>query len=643
MKNKNILLGSTLIGMLFCSPAFAAQKIVIKQADPPRVDQSGLNDNKSFGRFIITYRNGATSRNNRAAILKNTGAALKNAGVSSAAKSASIGYMRALATGSDLIRLSRKLDRIDAQAFMRQIALDPNVASVAPDVLRRPVRDIKASSVVKPSTFTPSDTYYGNYQWHLKAPDGTNTVGGVSNLGGSNVNNAWDLADGNGIVIAVLDTGITTHVDVDTSLASAGYDFITDSFVSGRATDGRVAGGWDTGDWTTEEPWLSECTDASNPPDDSSWHGTHVASTTGAELTNNAAGMAGVAYNAKILPVRVLGHCGGYDSDINDAIVWAAGGHVAGVPDNAHPAQVINLSLGGTGVCPASDPAAQAIAQANALGASVVVSAGNSGADAANYSPASCPGAITVASTGITSKRAYYSNYGTAVEIAAPGGGVYPNDGTSGTPINDGFVWQAINTGTKAPVANSTGYQGYAGTSQAAPHVSGTIALMQGARLDAGLPLLTPTEVLGILQSTAHAPAVAPPSNRLIGAGIVDAAAAVAKAIEPPCTENCGPVATPLVNKVNVTGLAGAAGSEKLYSFEAAAGTVLSVMTLGGTGNVGLYVSFDEEPTTSSADFKSVRPGNSETVRITAPQAGTYYIKLVGDGAYSGVTLVARQ
>ena len=642
MKNKKTLVSTALIGVMFFSPAFAAQKVVIKQADPPRVDKSGINDNKSFGRFIITYRNGATTRNNKAVILKSTGTALKNSGVSAAAKSASIGYMRALATGSDLIRLSRKLDPVDAQAFMRQIALDPNVASVAPDVLRRPVRDIKASSV-KPSAFTPSDTYYGNYQWHLKAPDGANTAGGVSNLGGSNVNNAWDLADGAGIVIAVLDTGITSHVDIDTSLANEGYDFITDSFVSGRATDGRVAGGWDIGDWTTEEPWLSECTDALNPPEDSSWHGTHVASTTGAEITNNAAGMAGIAYNARILPVRVLGHCGGYDSDINDAIVWAAGGHVAGVPDNAHPAQVINLSLGGTGACPATDPAALAIAQANALGASVVVSAGNSGADAANYSPASCPGAITVAATGITSKRAYYSNYGEAVEIAAPGGGVYPNDGTSGTPNNDGFVWQAINTGTTAPVANSTGYLGYAGTSQAAPHVSGTIALMQGARLDAGLPLLTPTEVLGILQGTAHAPAVAPPSNRLIGAGIVDAAAAVAKAIEPPCTEDCGPVATPRVNKVNVTGLAGAAGSEKLYSFDAAAGSVLTFMTLGGTGNVSLYVSFDEEPTTTAWDFKSTRGGNSETVRINKPQAGTYYVKLVGAGAYNGVTLVARQ
>src|SRR3546814_8381858 len=108
---------------------------------------------------------------------------------------------------------------------------------------------------------------------------------------------------------------------------------------------------WDLGDWTTEEPWLSECTNAQNPPDDSSWHGTHVAGTAGAELTNNASGMAGVAYNAKVLPVRVLGHCGGYTSDITDAIIWASGGQVPGVPDNTNVAQVINLSLGGSGAC----------------------------------------------------------------------------------------------------------------------------------------------------------------------------------------------------------------------------------------------------------------------------------------------------
>src|SRR3546814_3042132 len=114
---------------------------------------------------------------------------------------------------------------------MCQVAVDPAVAHVEVDRMRRPVRDLRAQARVQPQAFTPDDTYYGAYQWHLKAPDGTATANGVANLGGSNVNNAWDLADGNGVVIAVLDTGITAHPDIDTSLADAGYDFITDAFV----------------------------------------------------------------------------------------------------------------------------------------------------------------------------------------------------------------------------------------------------------------------------------------------------------------------------------------------------------------------------------------------------------------------------
>jgi serine protease len=623
-----------LLAMVMAPGAGAATPAQILRAPPA---SAGQGEDQKVGRFIITYRDGGTATASTT-VTRNATSALSRAGLSSAGKLTSASHLRKLATGAELIKTSRKLDAVEAQAFIRQIQSDPNVLSVEPDLLRRPVRDIQAQATVAPAAFTPNDPNYATRQWHLKAPDGTATSSGVANAGGANVNNAWELADGAGITIAVLDTGITTHTDIDTSLGDAGYDFITDKLVSGRAADGRAPGGWDTGDWTTEEPWLSECTSASNPPEESSWHGTHVAGTAGAEITNNSKLLAGVAYNAKILPVRVLGHCGGYDSDIADAIIWAAGGTVAGVPANTHPAQVINLSLGGTGVCSASSVTGQAVAQANALGASVVVSAGNSNADAAGYSPASCPGVITVASTGITSRRAYYSNYGVSVEIAAPGGGVYANDASSGTAVNDGFVWQALNSSATSPVPNDTVYGGYAGTSQAAPHVAGVVALVQGARLDAGLPLLTPTEVVALLQRTAHAPAVTPAANRAIGAGIIDAAAAVQAAINP----STGPDATPLTNKVGVT-VSGGVGSEKLYSFQAVAGKTLSFISAGGSGNLSLYASFDKEPTVASADAKSTRAGNSETVRFTAPKSGTYYIKVVGTASYAGATLTARQ
>ena len=163
--------------------------------------------------------------------------------------------------------------------------------------------------------------------------------------GGARVTTAWDSgATGAGVVVAVLDTGATHHADLEANLLP-GYDFITDAFMSRRATDERVPGGWDLGDWHRAD----DCGPGS-PASDSSWHGTHVSGTI-AEVTNNGVGGAGVAYNAKVVPVRVLGRCGGYTSDINDAIVWAAGGTVDGVPANPNPAEVINMSLGGDHAC----------------------------------------------------------------------------------------------------------------------------------------------------------------------------------------------------------------------------------------------------------------------------------------------------
>src|SRR5690606_36652230 len=175
-------------------------------------------------------------------------------------------------------------------------------------------------------------------------------------------------------------------------------------------------------------------------------------------------------------------------------------------------------------------------------------------------------------------------------------------------------------------------------------HVAGVIALMQGARLDAGMPLLTPDEMLEVLQDTVTPFTVAPGAAQPIGPGNVNAAAAVAKAIEPPCEVDCAPDATPILNGAALAGLSGTAGSETLYSITVPAGAngPLSITTTGGSGDVNLLVSFEEEPTDAEADFRSTRPGNNETVRISAPQAGIYYIKLTAARAYSTVRLQAR-
>ncbi len=520
------------VAAAFSLSAYAAEPVAAAGA---RANLSALQAGGHYDRFIVTYRDGSTEHADRSAMLQNIGAAVARAGLDRAKPDFSgrtqagvrVSYTRKLAIGADLVRTSRRLDRAEAAALMEQIASDPAVLDVSPDVMlqRDPGMPLPTKSV--PATFTPNDTYYSFYQWNLKQPDGTVTYFGDANFGGTSVNDAWDISDGDRVVIAVLDTGITRHVDVDTTLADAGYDFISDAFVSGRATDDRVPGGWDLGDWTAAD----ECY-AGSPANSSSWHGTHVASTAGAELTNNALGMAGIANGARILPVRVLGHCGGYTSDIADAVVWAAGGHVDGVPRNRNPADVINLSLGGAGRCTGNDPMLRAVRRAVQMGTVVVVSAGNSNDDARNYTPASCPGVITVAATGITSKRAYYSNYGRTVEIAAPGGGVFQDDDPSTGVISyDGFVWQALNNGSTTPVAVGTTYSGYAGTSQAAPHVSGAVALMQSARKTLRMRPLRPNQVLHILERTAYRPVVQPDRQYSIGAGILDAKAAVEAAV----------------------------------------------------------------------------------------------------------------
>ena len=639
------------IGMAFSLSAFAGSTVPVAAAAPGGVanfNVSSLRTGGSYDRFIVTYRAGSTEQGSQSAALQNVSAAVARAGLSNAPR---VSYKRKLATGAELVSTSRKLNQAEAAAFIRSMAADPAVDYVTPDVLRQAVMDTQPTGTIR-AAFTPNDPYFANYQTDYLAGDGTPTPkNNVPNYGGANIVGAWNLADGKGATIAVLDTGIVKHADVNTSLADAGYDFISDPLVSGRTATGRVSGGWDTGDWTTGDQYAAANGGCANPGagHGSSWHGTHVASASGAELTNNGVGMAGIAYNAKVIPVRVLGHCGGYDSDINDAIVWAAGGHVDGVPDNPNPAQVLNLSLGGSGRCTAKDGSAIAIAKANALGAVVVIAAGNEGVDVVNSSPASCPGAITVASTGVTSKLAVYSNYNSPnesmVTLGAFGGGVYVNDGASGTQLNpEGFAWQAINNGATTPVASPSGdtYGGMAGTSQATPHVTGTVALMQSARVGAGLRLLTPAEVLSILKSTARVPKVTADPVKTFGAGILDAGAAVTAAATfgtdvPPPTPDKSVV---LTNGVMLAGQSGAAGASTVYKLDVPTGALaLTLRTLGGTGNVSLYVKVGSAGSATDYAFKSAAgTGTSKSVSISRPVVGTYYITIVGDSAYSGVT-----
>jgi serine protease len=657
MKFSSSILARTAFATAFVLPVLPA---AIATPTITKLNLGSVQPNSAYNRFIITYREGSSERSQASSVISNVNAAVARAGLYNSAittaRSGALGisYDRKVA-GGDLVRTSRKLSATEAKKLMTQLASDPAVLHVQADVMRRAITDIKASKSLDAATFTTAnDTFYETYQWHLRPGTGTSEMIGrdtvsFANWGGADTSGAWALADGAGVTIAVIDTGLTHHPDIDLSLADEGYDFITDAYVSGRDTDGRASGGWDLGDWTTDPKYYTAnggCVDPNNPnalPESSSWHGTHVSGTI-AELTNNDMGMAGSAFNAKILPVRALGHCGGYDSDIADAIEWASGGHVEGIPDNVNPVQVISMSLGGDGACNALDVEGVAIADAISRGVTVVVAAGNSAADVANFTPASCPGVIAVAANGITGKRAFYSNYGSGVTLSAPGGGVYTNDTTGGEQVDAGFVWSAINDGTTTPDEDAAGYiyGGFAGTSQATPHVAGAVALVIGAMKEAGLTALTPAQIKTLMSSTARTFPSTP--DQTIGAGIVDAAAAVNAALgnitSPPDSD---PVE--LINGALLTAQSGSIGHSLIYSLSVPSGAKsLSLRTLGGTGDVSLYVSIGNTPAADGSDatYKSVKTGNNEAVVLPTPVAGTYYLRVVGVTDFKNVSILGN-
>lgn len=584
-KRMHVLFSAIAVGL-----AIATSSAVALAGEP---NTAGLRDGGSYDRFIVKYRDGSAASATNATLQRSLVSAISGAGLGASANGRSAvaaSKLRSLAIGAEVIRTSRKLDRVEAESLIRQLAADPNVVYAEVDARRT-------------RNLVPNDTYYNQYQWHFKDP-----------VGGINLPTAWDKATGAGVVVAVIDTGITPHTDLAANILP-GYDFISDTFVS-RDGDLRDANPLDEGDWN---PVADECYPGS-PVQDSSWHGTHVTGTI-AEVTNNAKGMAGAAFDAKVVPVRALGRCGGYTSDISDAVIWASGGSVAGIPANANPAEVINLSLGGSGACSQAEQAAFNIALAN--GSTVVVAAGNEADDAADYSPASCSGVIAVGATRITGGITSYSNYGSVVDISAPGGG----GSVDGNP--GGYVWSAGNAGTTVPTTET--YFGMGGTSMASPHVAAVVALMQSV---AETPL-TPAQVLSTLKATARPFPVAPPANRPIGAGIVNASAAIDAVLggEPP-------TATPLTNNVAVGGNTGAKNAEIKYALVVPAGaTQLSFISFGGSGNADLYVKFGSEAGSASYDFRSARPGNNETVNIANPQAGTYYVTLVGKTKFSNVSI----
>ncbi|MGG1945147.1 S8 family peptidase [Trinickia sp. NRRL B-1857] len=339
----------------------------------------------------------------------------------------------------------------------------------------------------------PSDPLYEK-QWGF---------GGAT--GAARFEAAWDTTTGSSeAVIAVVDTGYRPHPDLVAHLLP-GYDFLTDP-VTANDGDGRDADASDPGDWVTVDESLA-CDGTDRLAGNSSWHGTHVAGTIGA-VANNEIGGAGGVWQARILPVRALGKCGGPASDIIDAIRWAVGLPVPGIPVNAHPAKVVNMSLGTSQPC--GRAMQSAIDDVLAQGATLVAAAGNGGTEVGE--PASCLGAIAVAAIDANGKLPAFSNSGERIDIGAPGVDILSTS----------------NAGLTVPGDDT--YRSLNGTSMAAPHVSAAAALMLAVE-----PGLTPEAIRDKLRASARLyPAesncMAKHDAALCGAGMLDVAAAVAAA-----------------------------------------------------------------------------------------------------------------
>lgn len=429
---------------------------------------------------------------------------------------------RSLGGDLSMILLDKPLADAELESALTLLRADPEVEFVEIDQRRY------AQAV-------PTDPMYVD-QWYLQA-DQPSAV---------NFTAAWDLTTGRpDTVIAVLDTGVRfDHPDLGRDGIDPGgrlvpgYDFVSGesagSFVSANDGNEWDADASDPGDWVrNEDPAgpLANCDEH-----DSSWHGTRVAGMLGA-ITDNNTGIAGGIWNARILPVRVLGKCGGYDSDIIAGMRWAAGLSVPGAPANPTPAKILNLSLGGTGNC--SSSYRQTITALTAAGVLVVAAAGNTDGEAVE-TPANCAGVLAVAGLRQVGSKVGYSSLGPEVGIAAPAGNCV-NLG-AGQPCLFALTTTS-NTGLTVPGLYT--YRASIGTSFSAPIVAAIAGLMHAvngelansemiARIKSGArPFPAPDPAIPTCPALDSLTAQCNCTTTTCGAGMADAPGAVSEALRP--------------------------------------------------------------------------------------------------------------
>ncbi|MDB6002241.1 MAG: hypothetical protein JWP52_3940 [Rhizobacter sp.] len=390
---------------------------------------------------------------------------------------------------------------VSSDQLAKTLSADPDVEYAEPDHRRHVLAVPNDPLYVASAANSPQSG-----QWYLRPP----TTALPSSI---NAEGAWDLLAGNTatVVVAVLDTGVRfDHPDLGRVASGGsllpGYDMIgthDNSVSTANDGDARDADPSDPGDAVTAADKAAfpsiygDCDVAMMPK--STWHGTETAGLVAA-LTNNGRGMAslsGPGHNLQVLPVRVLGKCGGFDSDIQAGMRWAAGLHVDGVPDNTTPAKVLNLSLGADGAC--TQAYLDTVKAVNAQGAVVVAAAGNSEGHAVG-TPANCAGVIAVAGVRHTGTKVGFSDIGPEIAISAPGGNCVNNESPCLYPI-----LSTTNSGVLTPKAaddvyTTDGANFSAGTSFSSPLVAGTVGLMMAAQ-----PALKPADIKAILQRSARA------------------------------------------------------------------------------------------------------------------------------------------
>ncbi|MCW5654982.1 S8 family serine peptidase [Hydrogenophaga sp.] len=500
------------------------------------------------------------------------------------------------AGNASLMRFDRPLRGEALERAMRRMRLHPDVAWVEPDVL-----------VPRLAAVVPDDLLFSQ-QWHLQAPDGG------SNLSGLNLPAAWGNTTGSSVVVAVVDSGVRfDHPELQAlgPRLLAGYDMISDLSIS-NDDHGRDADASDPGDWVTagevQTPTFAGC-----EVSDSNWHGTFIAGQIAA-ATQNAQGVAGLNWNARLLPVRVSGKCGAMVSDLLDGLRWAAGLPVWGVPGNPNPARVINLSFGGDQPC--SQAYQNTIDAVTNAGSLVVVAAGNN--DASLFRPADCRRVMTVASVRKDGAKASYSSFGSRVSLAAPGGSVEGGNATMLLSID--------NSGTTTPQLNGYGHK--QGTSFAAPQASGVASLMLAVN-----PALSPRQLIERMRAGARphvslgglaacGPAGAGVCNcttSTCGAGLLDAHTAVQLATGPAVViQPVGDVEPGTVVRLDGSGSVAIPGASIVsYQWVQVSGPSVAI-TAADTAVATVTLASEAEYVFSLTVVDNVNRHGEDTVRITA-------------------------